>query len=66
MHFALIHVVGPIWFLVVVGLRSPFLCNLPGGGCSQLLEATHISGHVTPVFKASRGKYPFHEMPFTL
>lgn len=35
-------IVGRIQFLVFVGLRSPFSCQLPGEHCSLLLKATHI------------------------
>ena len=40
--FRPMQIVGRIQFPVVVGLMPLFSCWLPPGGCSQVLEVTHI------------------------
>lgn len=54
--FLLIQVIGRIWFIVVVGLRSPSPCWLSAESCSQLLEVLAFLGSWLPffIFKANK------------
>lgn len=55
-----IQVVGRIWSLELLGLRSPVPCRLSGGGCSRLLHADSIPWLVAPlIFKVSNSRSNF-------
>lgn len=58
LHFLLIFVVGRIWFLAVIGLKSPFSYWLLAERCSQFLETSTFlcSCPLSSIFKDSNGK----------